>query len=309
MLDLRGALASCLMIGLAVASLALSGGLPAVAADDMRLVVGRISEKPRDHYGRLRALADYLAEELADDGVVGVDVVLVDSLERMRQMMAAGQVDIASETAFMALALEEAGVADLLLREWKQGVGEYHSVFFARRDSGIMALSDLPGHIIAFEDPGSTSAYLIPRFTLERNGIALQPQEGLDGELPASSAAYVFAEGEVNVVAWVHRGLADVGVVSNLDWANDEETPPFMRDDLMIIHETAPIIRSLLLVRSTLAPEFKARLSTLFLGLHESEAGRRVLERYFSVSRYDRISDGSLVGLEMVREIRQSLER
>ena len=69
--------------------------------------------------------------------------------------------------------LEEAGVADLLLREWKQGVAEYHSVFFTRRDSGINGISDLPGHIMAFEDPGSTSAYLIPRFTLEQNGIAL----------------------------------------------------------------------------------------------------------------------------------------
>ena len=131
-----------------------------------RFVLGRISEKPSNHFERMRALADYMAVQLAPDGITGVDVVMVDSLEEMREMLASGGVDFMSETAFMASELVDAGVAELMLREWKQGVAEYHSLFFVRADSGLKDIADLPGHSIAFEDPGSTSAYLVPRVTL-----------------------------------------------------------------------------------------------------------------------------------------------
>ena len=257
----RGALALCLLASMAAGVLAVGTMPSAAATDGMRITIGRISEKPRNHYARIRALADYLAAELAADGVTGVDVVMVDSLEKMRQLMASGRVDIASETAFMALALEEAGVAELMLREWKQGVAEYHSVFFARADSGLEDLEDLRGRTMAFEDPGSTSAYLIPRVTLELAGIEIKSLEQAGDVVPDGTVGYVFAEGEVNVVAWVHRGLADAGVVSNLDWDSESEAPSFLKDDLVVIHETPPIVRSLLLVRTGLAPELRSRLS------------------------------------------------
>lgn len=275
---------------------------PIAAADSLRVVVGRISEKPREHFSRMRALADHLAAELEADGVTGVDVVLVDSLDEMRELMATGRVDIVSETAFMGLSLVEAGVAELALREWKQGVAQYHTVFFTRADSGLETLSDLTGHSIAFEDPGSTSAYMIPRVTVEISGMELTALEQPGAPVPDDQVGYVFAEGEINIVAWVHRGLADAGVVSNLDWENEDETPSFLKDDLTIIHETQPIIRSLLLMRRDLDPVLKDRISEILLGMHETEAGRRALRRYFRVSRYDPIEEAAS-GLAFVREV------
>ncbi len=292
-----------------IAGLFAFAGPTVQAAESLRIVIGRISEKPRDHFERMRSLADYLAEEMAVDGVTGVDVVLVGSLDEMRQLMASGRVDMISETAFMALALEEAGVAELVLREWKQGVPEYHSVFFARADSGLEDLDDLRGRIIAFEDPGSTSAYLVPRVTLERSGIDVVALDRPGGPVPEGEVGYVFAEGEINVVAWVHRGLADAGVVSDLDWNNDNETPPFLKDDLVIIHKTAPIIRSILLMRTGLAPELKSRIAEVLQSMHETEAGQSALRRYFSVSRYDPIDDGAFEQVESARAIRQHLQQ
>lgn len=308
MYDLRGAKPWRLLISIVIAGLVAWVGPAAVAAESQRIVIGRISEKPRDHFERMRALADYLAEYMAADGVTGVDVVLVDSLEEMQELMATGRVDIASETAFMALDLADSGAAELMLREWKQGVAEYHSVFFARKDAGLEEIDDLPGHSIAFEDPGSTSAYLIPRVALELAGIDLIRMDRPGDEVPADQLGYVFADGEINVVAWVHRGLADAGVVSNLDWGNERELPAFLKDDLVVIHETPPFIRSLLLVRSDLAPELKSRLSEILRGMHETEAGRRALQRYFSVSRYDSIDEAVMDGLETIRQNRRFLQ-
>lgn len=279
-----------------------------IAAESLRIVIGRISEKPRTHFERLRSLADYLAEQMAPDGVTDVDVMLVDSLDEMRELMASGRVDVVSETAFQALALEESGVAELMLREWKQGVEQYHTVFFARADSGIATIQDLRGRSIAFEDPGSTSAYLIPRGTLELEGIDLVPMDQPGDAVPADRVGYVFAEGEINIVAWVHRGLVDAGVVSNLDWDNEGETPFFLKDDLVVVHESPPVIRSLLLVRSDLAPELKSRLSEILQGMNRTEEGRQALHGYFKVSRYDPIDQAALDSLQTVREIRRFIQ-
>ncbi len=298
-----------LLVSIVIVSLCAFAGPPAAADEGNRIVLGRISEKPRNHFDRMRALADYMAVQLAPDGVTGVDVVMVDNFEEMREMLASGRVDFMSETAFMATDLVDAGVAELMLREWKHGVAEYHTLFFVSADSGLKDIADLPGHSIAFEDPGSTSAYLVPRVTLELAGIELLPLAAPGSDVPEGVVGYSFAEGEANVVAWVHRGLADVGVVSNLDWENDDEAPAFLRNDLIVIHETPPIIRSLMLVRSSLAPEMKARLSEILQGMHETEDGRRTLERYFRVSRYDRIDGAALDGLETVRQIRQFMEQ
>ena len=286
-----------------LAALITIGGPQDAGGESLRVTIGRISEKPREHFLRMRALADHLAAELASDGVTGVDVVLVDSLEEMRELMASGRVDIISETAFMALSLVESGVAEMVLREWKQGVPEYHTLFFARADAGIETIDDLSGRTIAFEDPGSTSAYLIPRAVLENAEFDLTPLERPNDPIPDGSIGYVFADGEINVVAWVHRRIADAGVVSNLDWENDDETPLFLRDDLTIIHETQPIIRSLLLMRTDLDPAMKDRISEILQTMHRSEAGRRALRRYFSVSRYDEIEDADAAGLGLVRQI------
>ncbi len=274
-----------------------------VAGESLRVVIGRISEKPREHFDRMRALADHLAIELEADGVTGVDVVLVDSLAEMQQLLETGRVDMLSETAFMALALADSGAADLVLREWKQGVPEYHTVFFARTDSGIDDIGDLVDGTIAFEDPGSTSAYMIPRATMELAGHELTPLDQPDGPVPPGRIGYMFAEGEINIVAWVHRGLADAGVVSNLDWENEDDTPSFLKDDLLIIHRTEPIIRSLLLMRSDLDPALRARLTEILLGMHETEAGQRALSRYFRVSRYDPLDESAMGAMEFVREI------
>lgn len=276
------------------------------AGESLRVVIGRISEKPREHFIRMRSMADYMATELAADGVTGVDVVLVDSLEEMRELLATGRVDFLSETAFMAVSLVEAGVAEMALREWKQGVPEYHTVFFTRSDSGIETIGELAGRTIAFEDPGSTSAYMIPRAALEMAGMELIPLDQPGDSVPSDQVGYVFAEGEINIVAWVHRGLADAGVVSNLDWDNDEETPSFLKDDLVVIHETQPIIRSLLLMRSDLDPALKARISEVLLGMHETEAGNRAMREYFKVSRYDPIDPSSAGNMEIIREIIRS---
>ena len=259
-----------------------------------RLVIGRISSNARKHWPRLEAMAEYLSVELADKGVSGVDVVMVDTPEEMRELFRTGQVDFISETAFQALELSEDGLAEMLMREWKSGVPVYNTLIFTHRDSGIRSLRDLVGRTMVFEDAGSTSGYLIPRAALARQGLTLTELSGPQARPQPGTVGYSFADKEVNVVGRVHRGITDVGAISNLDWSDDDEVAPGQRADLVVVHETDPIIRSMILVRANLDPRLKARLAEALERMHLSEAGRATLDEYWSTARFDRLEGDAL---------------
>jgi len=56
----------------------------------------------------------------------------------------------------------------------RDGVSQYHTVFFARRDSGLESLADLAGRSIAFQRRNSTSAYFAPAADLLEAGHPLE---------------------------------------------------------------------------------------------------------------------------------------
>lgn len=273
------------------------------AAQQTLLVLGRYSQEPRKHIGRLRAMADHLTGALAGDGVTAVDVLVVDSVDALRSMLREGKIDIISETPFLAFDLVDAGVADILLREWKGGVPEYRSVIVARRDGPVRDIADLTGRKFAFEDEESTSGYLAPRAALEAAGLVLAALRRPHDPVPDGKVGYAFARGEINVIAWVNRGLADAGSVSNLDWENPKDTPENLKKDLVIIHETELFTRSLLLVRRGLDTRLKTRIRDILETMHETPEGRATLKSYFKVRMYDRLEGEALRGLEVAREL------
>ncbi len=276
---------------------------PAHAADAVTLVLGRITDEPQKHFPKLRAMADELARELAPDGVARVDVAMVETLDKMKELLAAGKVDIVSETPFMALDLEAAGVARLLLREWKSGVAEYSSIIIARADGPVKRIEDIAGRRFAFEDPGSTSGYLIPRDVLETANLNLFEMRSPRDPVPDGRVGYSFANGEINVVAWVSRGLADAGAISNLDWDDPSAMPAHLKSDIVAIHRTPPVVRSIVMVRAGLDVALAARLSDVLEHMHETPAGRATLKAYFGVARYDRLDGPAVTGLEATRAI------
>lgn len=277
-------------------------GTEALAGEGNRLVLGRISQEPRKHYARLQAMADYLSLQLAGAGVSGVDVILAATPGEMRDMIRDGKVDLLSETPFVAFEYERDGLVTLLLREWKKGVPQYHTLIIARKDGPIHGLADLRGHHFAFEDPGSTSGYLVPRAALEKAGLSMVAMQGPRDPVPEGKVGYSFAKGEVNVVAWVNRGLAEAGAVSNLDWKDESDAPAHLKQDLMVIHETAPIIRSLLMVRASLDEGLKQEIRRVLLGMHQTRDGQETLKEYFKVAKFDSLEGEALDGLETARD-------
>jgi phosphonate transport system substrate-binding protein len=254
------------------------------------LVIGRVSDDAQRLIPRFRVLANHLAAALAEHGVTGAEVAAPRTNAEMLPLLQQGRVDAVFDTAYSALQYREHAGARIVLREWRDGRSSYRSILFVRDDSPIRTLDDLRGRVVAFEDPGSTSAYAVPAQILRNHGHALAPvAEGARGG-PANATGYVFARTEINITTWVHRGMVDVGALSDADWDNPRRMPVSMRNDLRIIHRSGPLVRGVVLVRAGLDPAIAGALVDLLVGLHDTDSGREVLRGALGGARFDRIT-------------------
>ncbi|HKK29561.1 MAG TPA: phosphonate ABC transporter substrate-binding protein [Alphaproteobacteria bacterium] len=84
----------------------------------------------------------------------------------------------------------------------------YHSIGFARVDSGIGNLDDMKDKVFGFGDPNSTSGYLIPSIEIPRAGYPMEPGEHF-GDVR-------FTGGHEQTIVAVFNGDIDGGVT----WAD-----------------------------------------------------------------------------------------
>ena len=80
-----------------------------------------------------------------------------------------------------------------ILRRWRKSVSEYHTVIFARADSGLASLEDLEGGIVAYDEPSPTSGYTLPTAYLLRAEMMPVHTAQADSEVTADEVGYVFS--------------------------------------------------------------------------------------------------------------------
>ena len=262
------------------------------------IVLGRVSNNPRKHYAALDALGRYLVENL--DDIQRHETLLARDNDEMIGFLRSGKVDLVSESAFSAVLYEQAAGAKILLRQWKDGRASYRALFFTQEDSGIRQIEDLAGHLIAFEDSGSTSGYFVPRATIEDHGLTLkfvdQPRKAVD-------VGYLFADSEVNVVGWVARDKVDVGVMSDINWNDASRAPPGLKKDLRVFHTTPDIVRSVMVAGPGVDEERLGNIIDLLLGMHENDAGQEALEKFYRTTQFDRLVDEAKASVDHVRSL------
>jgi phosphonate transport system substrate-binding protein len=259
---------------------------PLHGSDRGELVLGRISDDPKAHYEQLKPLLDYVVPRMADVGITSGRILMARDAQQMGSYLRRGQVDWFTETAGTAMLLQQRAGARLLLLTERNGVSRYHSMILVRRNSGIGSLSDLRGRRIAFERTTSTSGYLVPAAALLNAGL---PLEGLlsPRDKPSPRAVgYLFAGSETNVATWVHKGLADAGAVSNLDWDDAGRLPDVFRADMRVIHQTADIPRAVEMVRGSLDARVAQRLRTVLLQAASDPEAGPALRQFFGTTRF-----------------------
>lgn len=276
--------------------LCFAAGSLSAQAREFRL--GIISEKPVEKkISGYAPLARYVAERLKRFGVTGGRVIVAVSVEQMLQKIRRGEVDVVLESAFSTLVMSRKSGLTPKLLVWKEGEREYRTVFFVRKDSPIARLSDLRGRVLALQDPGSTSAFLIPMAELRRGGLKAVP---LKGKGPASAVRYVFVPHEKNQAFWVIQKKADAAAFGSDNW---DELGRLEKQELRLIHSSGPVLRYLASFHPRLSPDLSQAIAAVLVQMDRDPEGRRALSEASGTTKIEPLSARDLESLEDVRKL------
>lgn len=179
----------------------------------------------------------------------------------------------ASAYAATYLADPEA-VIPVLVKTNLDGSFAYHSIGFARADSGITSLEDLQGRIFGFGDPNSTSGFLIPSVEIPQITGATMDSGDYFGEV-------VFTGGHEQTIIAVNNGTVDGGVTwaDGLgDWEDGYNSGALRRavdaglvdmNDLVEIWRSRPIPEGPIVLRASLPQDVRDTVTELLANLIE----------------------------------------
>lgn len=255
------------------------------------ITLGLVSETDRSAIEeRFRDFVRYVARRLSSGSEIEGKVVVAPTTFQLVKLLEQRRVDFYMESAYPTYTINHVhGAGKTLLRRWKSGMTEYQGLIFTSRDSGIRSLEDLRGKTIAFEDPGSTSAYLLPKVFLQRSGFKLVQKREFDPFASPSEIGYVFAYSQKRLLDMVLTKQAAAGAFSTDDHANLSDR---QKSVVTVLAQTERLPRHLLSVRSDLPSAIVGRLEEILLAMHEDEVGRRILNKSDQTTKFDRLPEG-----------------
>ncbi len=282
-------LASLAAGALLVLGLAAAGeSQPTGSRESETLVIGSVSRSIKEEIETFQPLADYLTPRLGAVGIRDVDIAVVTTPGEMARRLRSGQIDIYIDSPFIIAEMSRQAGAKPFLRRWKKGAAEYHTLFVARKDSGIASFDDLLGKAVAFDDPQSSSGHLLPKAMLLERGYRLVELRSADDPVPPDAIGYVFSMDDVNTVFWVDHGKVTAGVTS----------PEFLtlyqkkRDTIVAFARSFDIPRHVVAHRADLDPAVVRELERVLMAMESGEEGRQALKAFQKTTRFDRFPAG-----------------
>ena len=263
----------------------------AKSAEAKSINLGLISEINKsaieEHF---REFTRYVARRMSPGSENDAKVVLAPTPFAMAKLLEQRRVDFYMESPYPTYSINYVhGAGKTLLRRWKGGKAEYQSLIITKRDGAIKQLSDLRGKTIVFEDPGSTSGYLLPKLFLSRNGFKLVEKRGFDPYAAPNEITYFFAYSRRKLMESVLSTQAAAGTISDDDYASLDEK---RKAEITVLSQTEKLPRHLVSVRSDLAPLMAGKLEEVLLSMHEDEDGRRILNKTDQTTKFDRLPGG-----------------
>lgn len=232
----------------------------------------------------------YVAGRLSSESEVEGKVMIAATPFQLAKLLEQRRVDFYMESAYPTYTINYVhGAGKTLLRRWKGGMAEYQSLIFTKRDGGVRKLEELRGKTIVFEDPGSTSGYLLPKIFLQRSGFKLIEKRKYDPYASPLEISYLFAYSQKKLLDLVLNKQAAAGAFSNHDHASLSDQ---QKSELAVLAQTERIPRHLVSVRSDLPAAVAGRLQQILLAMHEDDQGRRVLKKTDQTTKLDPLPGG-----------------
>ncbi len=278
------------------------------------LTIGVHSKKARKHIEFTKPLAQYLQSKLIHLGYRQAKVLVSNDLQELGHWLSTGKVDLISETPFSALELRDNYNGEFLLRRWKKGHADYHSVIFVRKDSDINTLQDLTDKKLVLENNSSTSGFYLPVHAILEEGLQLEKLDSLSTSVSQDRIGFLHVDdvlkraNEISLTTWVYRQKVDAAAFSNTNWNDVKDMPLHIQDEMKIIHSTENYPRSIVVIRAGLPNEVKDAIKKELLNAHNSTRGISVLQNYQKTTRFDKLPKEQEYNLEQANRFRKQIQ-
>lgn len=232
-------------------------------------------ENAQDRMNNYACMQEYTTEAL------GVETKLFAPADYngVIQGLLGGTIDMAwlGASSYAATYLQDPeAVEPVLVKQNLDGSIGYHSIGFARVDSGIESLEDVQGKVFGFGDPNSTSGYLIPSIEIPQATGATMESGDYFGEVK-------FTGGHEQTIIAVANGDIDAGVTwadAQGEWEDGYNSGALRRavdaglvdmNDLQQIWISNVIPEGPVVLRSKLPADVKATMTELVDTLYERD--------------------------------------
>jgi len=260
-------------------------------SDSRAIVLGLISEVNQSALeAQFRDFVRYVARRLAMGPESEAKVIIAPTAFELVKHLEQRRVDFYMESAYPTYTINYVhNAGKTLLRRWKGGIAEYQSLIITKRDSGVKGLADLRGKTMIFEDPGSTSAYLMPKLFLARNGFKLAEKRGFDANASPADITYTFANSRRKLLESVLNKQVAAGAISDDDYARLDGAS---KSDIAVLAQTERLPRHLVSVRADLSQQTVARLHDILIAMHDDPEGQKILKKTDQTTKFDRLPGG-----------------
>jgi len=266
-----------------------------LGAEGKLLVFGRVQDNPVRAIKDRQGFVDYIAKKLAPLGITGGRILVVDKVGQLARAIREGKVDLFHDSVVPTMVLSRWSGSIPILRQWKYEEADYYSVILVRKDSGINSLSDLKGKVIAFDEPHSTSAHILPRMLLVEKKLKLV-QVIAPGGVEPDAVGFIHSSDD-NAPHLVVVGKVDAAATSHREF---QVLRPEIRDGLKIIARTRSVPRQIISVRKDLDPKIVAALREILINMDKEPEGQAALKGQQRTTKIDEIPSGSLEHLKDV---------
>ena len=249
---------------------------PAMAGDIAEFRIGVLGgENAQDRMTSNECVGAYTEELLG----VPTKIFTPADYDGVIQGLLGGTIDMAwlGASAYAKTYITDPEAVDVVLVKTNlDGSYAYHSIGFARRDSGITSLADMKGKKFGFGDPNSTSGYLIPAVEIPQEVGASMKDGDYFGQV-------VFTGGHEQTIVAVANGDVDAGVTwadGQGEWEDGYNSGALRKavdsgivdmNDIVEIWKSKPIPEGPIVLRKALPADVKAKVTEFLNGLHAKD--------------------------------------
>lgn len=228
----------------------------------LRLAVAPVYS-PQTTLELYQGLADYLGQQLKRPA----ELVQGKTYDEINDLIRAGSITVAIVCTNAYLEGQEDFGLEALVVPQIRGETVYYSYLIVPADSPAQSLADLRGKTFAFSDPLSNSGRLVPLYELKKMG-----------ETPETFfSRTIFTYSHDNSVRAVMEKLVDGAAVDSLVYEFMADRDPAVRARTRVLARWGPFGINPVVVQPQLDPRLKEQLRTLFLSMHQSPEGQRIL--------------------------------